>query len=275
MSDSAGAILLTRPLDRSGQLVVRLRALGVRVHHCPTIATQPIAGAAANLASALLEPAGRPIDWLVVTSAAGAAIAVEALARIAGGGGPGQEAAALRLAAVGPATAAALSEAGHHVDCVPAVARGAAIADALTATGDLTGLRIVLARAAIAAADLPEALRRAGADVDDRAVYRTVEGPPAASGAVRVALADPDLSAIVVASGSALRGLVRCAAGPDGSSLRDRLDRVPLVSIGPSTSDAVRAAGLVVAAEASRPDDEALLDAVSPFLSTLARSSPR
>ena len=234
-------VLLTRPSGRSDGLAVRLRAAGIGVHVVPTVETDPDPAAIAALAERLPHAA-----WLVVTSPVGARIVAEVLAHT-----PADP----RLAAVGAATNAVLEEAGHRVDLVPADATGKALAVALAGATDLTGQRVVLARADAAGSDLPDALRDAGAIVEDVAIYRTMEGPITSREPLVRALADPVLSGIVVASGSAVRGLVRLAGSTP-------LHTTPVVSIGPTTSDAVRAAGLALVAEASRPDDDALFDAI-------------
>ena len=82
---------------RSGTLGARLAAAGARVEHVPLIAIGPPADGGSALHAALGDLA--EFDWLVVTSANGAAAVGDAVA-----GAPD-----VRLAAVGPATAAALA----------------------------------------------------------------------------------------------------------------------------------------------------------------------
>ena len=72
-------------------------------------------------------------------------------------------------------------------------------------------------------------------------LYRTRELEPAEF---------PDVDVVVLASGSAARAFART-----GSAAQ-------VVAIGPQTAAEARAAGLDVAAEAARPDDDALVDAV-------------
>lgn len=235
-------ILLTRPSGRAAGLASRLRAAGIGVHVVPTVETEPDHAGVTALADRL-----DGADWLVVTSPLGAQLVVGVLAR--------RTTAAPRLAAVGSATAAVLEQAGRRVGVVPADSTGRGLAAALADAAPLAGRSVVLARAGAAGRDLPDALRAVGAIVQDIAVYRTVEAPAASGEPLARALADPELAGIVVASGSAVRGLVRLARP-------GALPATPVVSIGPTTSDAVRAAGLQLAAEAARPDDDALLDAI-------------
>ena len=88
-----------------------------------------------------------------------------------------------------------------------------------------------------------------GAVVDDVVAYRTVEGPPQLAPALQGALADPDLAAVVFASGSAVRGLV-ALAGPDAQRARG----LATFTIGPQTSAVAREHGFTIAAEAHGGD---------------------
>lgn len=260
-----GSVLLTRPSGRADDLADRLRGAAIAVHAVPTVETEPIPTGLAATAEFLGRTGPTAVDWLVVTSPLGASIALDALARAGRVPGLGRP----RLAAVGPATAGVLGDGGWPANLVPTTASGAAMAAGMVALEGLAGRRVVLARADAAGSDLPDALRSAGALVEDVAIYRTLEAPAGSAGPLRDALRDSALATIVVASGSAVRGLVRLA-GPD---LVGRLREVPIASIGPTTSTAVRAAGLRVAAEATRPDDDALFELIDRLLPPTERST--
>jgi len=228
-------LLCTRPEGERDPLVRRLRALGLRVHAVPTVLTEPLPFERPDL--------GR-FDWVVVTSATGARALLD---RVEGAAG-------VRWAAVGPRTAVALEERGIAVSAVPEESRGVRVAEAIARLQPLARLRVLLARADAAASDLPLALRSAGAAVEDLAVYHTVIGPESSRPGVRAALADPALAVAVFASGSAVRGLVELG-GADARRLR-------AVTIGPATSDAARAEGFEVAAEAAAQTVDGILDAM-------------
>lgn len=221
------AVLLTRPGGSRDSLAAKLAGLGYRVHAVPTVATEPMAVDIAEIAT---------YDWIVLTSAQG----VESLGRWPHGP---------KWAAVGPATAKALADKGIEADLVPTESSGLAIAAAMP---DLSGLRILLARADAAAADLPDRLREKGATVDEVATYRTVPGPEGSRKALAEALADPELAAAVFASGSAIEGFVALGGSKE----------VPAITIGPRTSAAARQFGFQVAAEASAATVNALADAI-------------
>jgi uroporphyrinogen-III synthase len=212
-------------------LVSRLRTAGLRVHAVPTVAIERIHFEPPDLAT---------YDWVVVTSAAGAAAL---LGRTTPAAGP-------RWAAVGPRTATALAGRGVEVAVVPELSAGLHVVAAIRKIEDPSGRRVLLARADAAAGDLPDALRAAGALVEELSVYHTVEGPEASRQAVAAALADPALALTVLASGSAARGLLRLAE-------RDPRP-TPVVTIGPATTRVARALGFTVVGESARPDTEAL-----------------
>jgi porphobilinogen synthase len=180
-------------------------------------------------------------DWVVVTSAAG----VEALPAIASGP---------RWAAVGESTAGMLRARGATVDLVPSEANGAALADALP---DPAGKRVLLVRASHADPDLPAGLRARGAVVEEVTAYETVEGPAESTGMLRDALGDPDVAAVVFASGSAVRGFVKLGGGT----------ALPAITIGPRTSLVARNQGFQVIAEAAAPG-------VAELAATVARVIP-
>jgi len=258
-------IISTRPGGESDPLVARLRADGWRVAAIPTVTTVAVpAGGRLDVAARRTER----YDWIVLTSRFGVESFGDAAAR--GGrmsleGGPQRG-----WVAVGRATAAALREHGARPVIVPELEVSAAIVALLVEAGRLDGARVLLARADAANVDLPRLLRERGARVDDLIAYRTVVAPPASIEPLAHALRDPELAAIVVASGSAVRGLVALAAASSPED-RGRIRAVPLVSIGPSTSQAVRDAGLQLGAEAARPTSDELAAATK---TAAARSTP-
>ena len=138
-----------------------------------------------------------------------------------------------QVAAIGPGTAEELDAAGIPVALVPRVSTQ----EGLLAELPRPAGRVLFAGAAAARPLLAEEL---GADVVP--LYRTV--------ALRPAIPD-DAALVVLASASAARALAAL-----------RLD-LPVVSIGPQTPGAARAAGLRVVAEAVTHDLDGLVAAVS------------
>jgi uroporphyrinogen-III synthase len=221
------AILVTRPGGETDRIVGALEAAGYRVHSVPTVGTRSLDFAAPDLYR---------YDWVVLTSVAG----VDALTELQAGP---------RWAAVGAATARALRARGAEAALVPDEANGLALANALP---DIRGKRVLLMRASVAPPDLPDRLRERGAEVEELAVYVTVEGPATAAAPLMAALADADLAAIVFASGSAIRGFTALGG----------TTAWPAITIGPRTTKVARQLGFRVIAEAERQSAEALAAAV-------------
>jgi uroporphyrinogen III methyltransferase / synthase len=257
------AVLVTRPAGGDDALVARLAVAGIRVHAVPTVTMRPVPpGGDLDRAASDLPAA----DWVVLTSAAAFRALSDAVARV-GASWP-QPGCRPRFAAVGRATAGVLGRAGMTVAAISSDGTGLGLLPALEAMESLAGRRVVLPRASAADDRLPSALRERGADVRDVVAYETVEAPAESLPALLAALEDPDLRAVVVASGSAVRGLLGLLDLPVSPPDRvpARLRALPFVSIGPSTSDEVRRLGLELGAEASTPSVDALADAVLAFL---------
>jgi uroporphyrinogen III methyltransferase/synthase len=153
-----------------------------------------------------------------------------------------------RIAAIGPGTAAALREHGLIADVVPErfVAEGLVEALAVVPVS-----RALVARAAEARDVLPDALRERGAEVDVVALYETV-AEPLSDGQLE-ALGDADY--VTFTSSSTVRFLFESIAGR--VALRARL-----VSIGPVTSETLRAQGHEPDVEAVRHDIDGVVDAL-------------
>lgn len=240
-------ILVTRPTEGSTELAGLLAERGFETTSVPTVAIDS-ASCAAEVDAMLNALEG--VAWLILTSANGARSVTARLrttdARLPAG---------LQVAAVGPATAEALNEGGVAVDHVPATYLTAAIADGL---GDLSGRRVVLARADAATDELRAELTDRGALVDEVVAYRTIEAPPASRDALRVALHD-DLGGIAFASASAVRGLMRLTVPID----RGRARSIPAFCIGPVAAEQARHSGFNVAAVASEHTATGLADAIA------------
>jgi len=222
------AVLVTRPDGVRDPLVAELEARGYRVSAVPTVITRPLE---------VKWPDLRQFDWIVLTSAAG----VAALPAVPSGP---------RWSAVGESTARALRARGVEVDLVPEEANGAALAEALP---DPAGKQVLVVRASQADPDLPNGLRRRGARVQEVTAYETVEGPAESAAELRSALQRPDLTAVVFASGSAVRGFTKLGGTTD----------LPAVTIGPRTTAVARSAGFRVVAEAAGPSVQQLAAAVT------------
>ncbi len=159
-------ILVTRARRQAGKLAEALEALGAEVLRLPTIEIIP-PETYAHL-DAVLEVISS-FDWLIVTSANGAAALADRMQFLGMGAGRLQH---LQVAAIGPATAAAVGRIGLKVSAMP----DEYVAEAVVAMlkEKVVGRRVLLARAAVARDVIPEQLRQCGADIHVVETYRTV-----------------------------------------------------------------------------------------------------
>jgi uroporphyrinogen III methyltransferase/synthase len=187
-------------------------------------------------------------DWVVFSSANG----VDALmGRLLARGEDARRLGGTRLAAMGSGTADRLAHYRLHADLVPDSFDAEALARALL--GETVGQSFLLVRASRGRNVLAEALLAAGSRVDSVVAYGSedVETPDAA---VVEALAAGEIHWITVTSAAIARSLARLY-GP-------ALEGVRFASIGPVTSEALRALGHEPAVEASPHTTSALVDAI-------------
>ena len=258
-------IVVTRPSGRDAvsasrkigdgnmpSLPRQLAERGADVLEIPTIKTVPPENLA-PIADALLEL--NSYDWLVFTSPNGVTTffeyffkAFDDLRDIGG----------VRIAAVGPATAAKLKELHLKVDLMPEEALAVKIAVAFAKFESIENLNICLLRAEVANPELPQALEALGAIVDDIACYKTVPETEDRTGAVARLLAD-GAEWITFTSGSTVENF---HARFDLTALVKRFPQIKIASIGPETSKALSALGLKPAVEARQHTIEGLVKAV-------------
>lgn len=159
-------VVVTRPRSRAGTLSERLRALGANVVEFPCIETRPLRPCP-ELEAAVARM-GR-YEWLVFTSPAGVSTLMELLERT---DRDVRTLGAVRLAAIGPGTAAELRKHGLRADLIPAVYDGAHLGQALC--GAKPGGRVLILRAQWGTRALTDALDAGGVSYDDVRCYETV-----------------------------------------------------------------------------------------------------
>jgi len=252
-------VLVTRPAEQNAGLCQMLRDRGAQPVVMPAIRiAAPDRGA--PLAAAVAE--ANAYACIAFSSENGVAAFFDELAR------QGRDARALagvKLAAIGPSTAAALRERGLVPDVLPARHVGEALADAIIgelgaeSNGRLAGKRVLLARAAVASDVLPERLREHGAAVDDVPAYRTLGPEPSFGPELRALIEGGGLDAVTFTSASTLEHTTD-ALWPDAAAL---LARLTVVSIGPITTAAAELRGVRVDVEAEPHTASALVDALA------------
>ena len=240
-------ILVTRPAHSAGGFAAMLRAQGAIPVVMPAIELWD--GEPALIHGAIERLRRGSYDDVVFTSVNGVQRFHEHL-REAGGDARGYG--GVRLAVIGPATAAALERVGLRPDIVPDRYTSAALLDALL-SGSVRGRRILLPRAAQGSAALSDGLRDGGAQVDDVAVYDVQTAPPVQ--AVLQQLRDGTVDTITFTAPSTVHGLVEQA----GAEL---LQGCEVASIGPVTTAAASAAGITVTIEAVVHTMQGLVDAI-------------
>jgi uroporphyrinogen III methyltransferase/synthase len=232
-------VAVTRARASASGLSRRLESLGARVIQAPAIRTVPLPGPAPDLAR---------YDLVCLTSPVG----VEALfERLRTGGLDARAFAGARVAAIGPGTAEALAERGILADVRPERAVAEGLVEALSELMPAVR-RALIARASEGREVLPDALRAAGAEVDVLALYETVADTPPAH-VLREALA---ADYVTFTSASTVRFFLEAIDGAEPSP------DVRIVSIGPITSEALRARGLAPHVEASSHDIDGLVQAL-------------
>ncbi|HYE31653.1 MAG TPA: uroporphyrinogen-III C-methyltransferase [Methylomirabilota bacterium] len=161
-------IVVTRSRDQASELARKLLDRGADVLDIPTIKiAQP--QNVGDLVDAIMGL--NAYDWLVFTSPNGVKAFFDYFfkafddVRAIGG---------LRIAAVGPSTAAAVRSFHLNVDVMPEKYVSSAIVKALGDYQSLDNVRILLMRAEVANREITAKLEERGAIVDDVACYRTV-----------------------------------------------------------------------------------------------------
>lgn len=232
-------VLVTRPRGASRPIVELLRAEGAEVLVAPAIRITYLGNDAASLCRGSW-------DWIVFTSRHGVIGWWRGLHR---DGLDARAAAGARIAAIGPATAAALRRVGLRADLVPRVHRAESLVGAL-APHLGSGRRVLHPCGTRARLETRVGLERTGAEVLDLVVYTTEASAPAPALRRRVA---SGLDYLLLHSPSAVHSVVAHGLVPAG---------VVLVCLGQTTADAVRSHGLAPDIVAADHTDAGLVSAL-------------
>ncbi|RME44872.1 MAG: uroporphyrinogen-III synthase [Caldilineae bacterium] len=242
-------ILVTRAAGQNETLRRLLEAEGAEVVEFPTIQiTPPDDPAPLHAAIAGIDR----YHWLAFTSANGVRFfwrALEAAGKRAAG------LRALRIAAVGPATAGALRALGVTVACLPARHTAEALAAAM---GDVAGQRILFPAADIARPALETALQAKGAIVERVTAYQT--RPVTDAGDLPALL--PTLDALTFTSPSTVQNFVALL---ETDAPANATGGAVVACIGPTTAAAAEAAGLPVHLIAQPHTAEGLVQSLSAY----------
>ena len=225
-------VVVTRALEQCDSLCNDLQACGATPILLPLISFAP-PDDFAPLDAALRDFS--QFDWFFLTSQNVLRSLLERCAslRISLADAAGK----VRIAAVGPATAHAAADAGLTITHVAENHHGLGLAEELDA--ELLGCRVFLPRSDRANPELPEALRKLGAEVVEAVAYLTVR-PSDPDPAVLCAVSDGEADAILFFSPTAVLHF-RDLLGEQ--KVRAVQEKAIFVAIGPVTARALQDAG--------------------------------
>lgn len=249
-------IVVTRARDQASQMTRRLTELGAEVLEIPTIKIVP-PDDKEPLADAFL--AFGEYDWLVFTSPNGVSTFFDYFLK------GFQDLRALgnvRIAAVGPGTAAKIQELHIRVDVIPEENLAAKIAGAIHKFESVENLKVLLVRAEVANPELPKALTELGAIVDDIPCYKTITETEDRTGAAAQFVRD-GADWILFTSGSTVENF---HARFDLPKLLRQFAGLKLASIGPETTKAMEKLGLKPTVEARQHNLDGLVLTLETYL---------
>jgi len=249
---SGRRVAVTRAREQTPELAVKLTELGAEVVELPLIKISKEISKH-DLADTMLELGS--YDWIVFTSANGVRFFFDEFFRLFD---DIRSLGLLRVACVGVGTAKAVEELHLKVECQPERATAADLADALIATGSLDSAKVLVITGNLNRDELVVKLEGAHAIVDRLQVYKTeqtdLSDDPAAAdfrkhGADAVLFASSSAVDSFVAQAKALK-LAKGAKPPLAGS------------IGPLTSETMKAKGVPIAFEAKMPNLDSLVEAL-------------
>ncbi|MGA9997786.1 MAG: uroporphyrinogen-III synthase [Pyrinomonadaceae bacterium] len=224
-------IVITRALAQSQEFAAELEGFGARVIACPVIEiTEPESYAPIDEAIENLYG----YDWIIFTSVNGVSYFLK---RLEACGRDATELDALKVCAIGEATAERLRDATIHVDVIPEQFKAegvfAALEDYVGGRENLSSLNFLIPRAAVARDYLPKALEEAGARADAVAAYRTVSPQSTERAKLEALLAGGAVDCITFTSSSTVTNLAQLFDTTDLSKL---LQGVAIACIGDITA---------------------------------------
>jgi uroporphyrinogen III methyltransferase / synthase len=242
-------IVITRAIDQAHEFSDLLDAAGAEVISFPTIQIQPPKSwESADAAIARLPE----FEWLLFTSVHGVRAFFE---RLRQGNRDIRALGTLRIGAIGPKTAARLTDFGLRVDAFPDEYRAEALAQVV---GEVKGARVLIARAEEAREVLPETLKARGAAVTIATVYRTVKTRGIAAG-VKHRLLAREIDAVTFTSSSTVDGFMRHF---DARERRRIFEHTKAAAIGPITAKTLKDYGVRPSIRAGRYTIESLAKAI-------------
>ena len=243
---------MTRAKEQSEDLLKRLLALGAIPICAPLIQFAPLEESVA------LDVALRNLDrfdWLFLTSQNALRFVLDRAKVL--GISLTERVGAIRVAAVAPVTAEAAEKAGLRVSYVANKHQGIGLAEELGP--QLQGRRVLLPRSDKADRELPEALRKVGAEVVDLIAYHTLETQTEENKLPDI-VRQGEMDAIVFYSPSAVHRFLDILRSEQTEMAKRK---TLFVAIGPVTAAALRESGVKRIAQAADTATGAVLEALS------------
>ena len=240
-------ILVTRARAQASGFADLLEANGAEVIQFPTIKIQSL-----DVDNTYIRTINK-YDWVIFTSVNAVEIFYERLrengkdVRMFGG---------TKICAVGPKTVEALNDIGIQPDFVPTHSRGSVIAAEIE---DISGKKILLPRAKIATADLPNGLREGGAVVDDVPLYDTVKVTSKDHETIETDLLKGRIDLVTFTSSSTVTNFLEMFPAHAPTVL---FADVKVAVIGPTTQKTAMEYGIQVDVMAKEASVESLVEAV-------------
>lgn len=243
-------IVITRSHDQASDMRQKLETLGANPIVIPSIKIEAMPDTKA------IDEAIWMLDsyhWLIFTSANAVDIFWNRLTHI------GQDPAIVstrKIAAVGPATAKALSHYNISTNFMPDIFVADEIIEGL---GDIAGKRILWPRGLLARKKLTDGLVHKGAGVQDIPIYRTVAATIEPEGMMQLA---DGVDIITFMSSSAVENFVMALGEVENGRFSPLLRTAKLAAIGPITAEAVQKQGLTPHIVADPHTTEGLIQAL-------------
>lgn len=256
-------IVVPRTKEQSGSMVDRLASYGACASVVPTISVER-PRTPQQMDKAIKGLVTGRYEWVGFTSVNAVRAVREKFVEV---GLDARAFSGLKIAAVGGATADALTDWGLMPDLVPEVEQSArGLRDAWPPYDDVLDPinRVFLPRADIATDTLVAGLQEMGWEVDDVTAYRTVRASPPPV-AVRESIKGGQFDAVCFTSSSTVRNLIGIAGKPHASTV--------VACIGPATAKTAEEHGLVVRVIAPEASVDSLVDALADYACDLAESA--
>ncbi len=242
-------VVITRAAEQAPEFSRLLEETGAQVLSFPAIQILP-PKTWTDVDAAINDIAN--FDWLLFTSANGVRAFFSRLLHL---GRDVRDLQGIRIGAIGPKTVARLRGLGLKTDAFPAEFRAEALADVI---GQVSGCRVLLARALEGRDILPKTLEARGAVVTIAPVYRTVKSRGLVTD-LRKRLLNQEIDVVTFTSASTVEGFMQHFTAREKHTI---FEHSKAAVIGPITGAALKDHGIRPAIRATRYTTESLANAI-------------